>query len=85
MIDTSKDDISTVSLMEVRDVSERKRGYAMAGGLFGAAYLAANNLLPGVPEVLMGAVLGLGVLFFVLALLPEKTTRKLRKWKRRGE
>ena len=66
-------------------MNERKRKYAMLGGLFGAVYLAANNLLPGVPDLLMGIVLGVGILFFVLALLPEKTSRKVRKWKRRGE
>lgn len=66
-------------------MNERKRKYAMLGGLFGAAYLLSNRLLPGIPELLLGAVLGVGIVFFVLALLPEKTVRKVRKWKRRGE
>ncbi len=63
----------------------RKQKYALLGGLLGAVYLAANNLLPGVPDFLMGVVLGLGIVFFILALLPEKTARRGRKWKRRGE
>lgn len=67
--------------MEVRIVNERQRKYAMLGGLFGLIYLLGGVL----PDILQGALLGLGILFFVLALLPEKTTRKLRKWKRRGE
>ncbi|MDE7219890.1 MAG: hypothetical protein K2O45_09750 [Oscillospiraceae bacterium] len=66
-------------------MNEEKRKFAMAGGLCGVIYLAANNLLPGVPDVLMGAALGLGCLFFIAALLPEKTAKKIRKWKRRGE
>lgn len=66
-------------------MSRRQRTFALLGGLFGLLYLAANGLLPGVPEILMGAVLGLGCLCFIAALLPEKTARKIRKWKRRGE
>lgn len=67
--------------MEVRIVSERQRKFAMLGGLFGLIYLFSGVL----PDLLQGALLGFGVLFFVLALLPEKTAKKLRKWKRRGE
>ena len=81
ILNTSRDDI----VKEVRILNERKRKYAMAGGLFGLLYLLANRLLPGVPDVLMGAVLVLGILFFILALAPEKTRRKVRKWKRRGD
>lgn len=66
-------------------MSRRQRTFALLGGLSGVIYLATNGLLPGVSEILMGAVLGLGVLFFIAALLPEKTARKMRKWKRRGE
>lgn len=66
-------------------MSERKRKFAMLGGLCGAVYLLANRLLPSLPEVLMGAALGLGIVFFILSLLPEKAAKKVRKWKRRGE
>ena len=66
-------------------MNERKRKYAMLGGLLGVSYLVVNNLLPGVPDFLMGVVLGLAVVFFVLALLPEKAARKVRKWKRSGK
>lgn len=66
-------------------MSERKRKYAMLGGLFGAVYLLANRVLPGIPDVLLGTVLGLGCLCVIASLLPEKTARKIRKWKRRGE
>ena len=62
-------------------MSERQRKFAMLGGLFGLLYLLSGVL----PDLLQGALLGFGVLFFVLALLPEKTAKKLRKWKRRGE
>ena len=66
-------------------MNERKRKYALLGGLFGAAYLLTNRVLPDIPELLLGAVLGVGIVFFVLALLPEKNVKKVRKWKRRGE
>lgn len=66
-------------------MSERKRKFAMLGGLCGAVYLLANRLLPSLPEVLLGVVLGLGIVFFVAAMVPEKRARKSRKWKRRGE
>lgn len=65
-------------------MSERQRKYAMAGGLCGAAYLAENRLLPGLPDILLGTALGLGVVFLVLSLLPEKAAKTVRKWKRRG-
>ena len=66
-------------------MNERKRKFAMVGGLCGAVYLVANRLLPSLPEVLMGAVLGLGIVFFIAAMVPEKSAKKVRKWKRRGE
>ena len=66
-------------------MNERKRKFAMVGGLCGAVYLVAKRLLPSLPEVLMGAVLGLGIVFFIAAMVPEKSAKKLRKWKRRGE
>ena len=62
-------------------MSERQRKFAMLGGLFGLLYLLSGVL----PDLLQGALLGAGIMFFVLSLLPEKTTRKMRKWKRRGE
>lgn len=57
----------------------------MVGGLFGAIYLILNNQLPSFPEFLLGLLLGLGLVFLVLGLLPEENWRKLRKWKHRGE
>lgn len=62
-----------------------QRRFAMVGGLFGAAYLILNGLLPSFPEILLGLLLGLGLVFLVLCLLPKENWRKLRKWKRRGE
>lgn len=62
-----------------------QRRFALAGGLFGAVYLSLNNQLPSFPEFLLGLLLGLGLVFLVLGLLPEENWRKLRKWKRRGE
>lgn len=58
---------------------------AAVGGLCGAVYLALNHLLPSLPELLLGLLLGLGLVFLVLGLLPEEGRRRLRKWKRRGE
>ena len=61
-----------------------KRKMALTGGLCGAAYLTANNLLPDLPDFLLGLILGLGLVFLLLGLLPERTLAKLRRWKRRG-
>jgi len=66
-------------------MSEKQRKFAMLGGLLGAVYLMARHLLPSLPDILMGVILGLGILFFIMALLPEKSRKKIRKWKRRGE
>lgn len=63
-------------------MSTQQRKYAMFGGLFGFLYLLGGSVLP---DFLMGVLLGVGILCFVLALLPEKTTKKVRKWKRRGK
>ena len=65
--------------------TEEQRPFAAAGGLCGAAYLAANRLLPGLPELLLGLLLGLGLAFLTLGLLPEGLWRRIRRWKRRGE
>ena len=62
-------------------MSERQRKFALFGGLFGLIYLFSGFL----PDILQGALLGLGILCFVLALLPEKPTKKIRKWKHRGK
>ena len=58
-----------------------QRRFALAGGMLGAAYLALNDLLPVFPDFL----LGLGMVFLLLGLLPGEGWRRLRKWKRRGE
>lgn len=63
-------------------MSEQQRKYALFGSLFGVLYLLGGNVIP---DLLAGAVLGLGILFFALALLPGKTRKKVRKWKRRGK
>lgn len=62
-----------------------QRRFALMGGIFGAIYLVLNDLLPSFPELLLGLLLGLGLVFLVLGLLPKEDWRKLRKWKRRGE
>lgn len=62
-----------------------QRRFALAGGLFGAVYLVLNDLLPSLPELLLGLLLGLGMVFLLLGLLPGEGWRRLRKWKRRGE
>lgn len=62
-----------------------QRRFALVGGLFGLVYLILNGLLPSFPELLLGLLLGLGLVFLVLGLLPEERWRKLRKWKHRGE
>ena len=62
-----------------------QRRFALAGGMRGAAYLALNDLLPVFPDFLLGLLLGLGMVFLLLGLLPGEGWRRLRKWKRRGE
>ena len=64
--------------------TKQKRTFAVIGGLFGAAYLTANQLAPGIPDFLMGVILGLTIVVLVMGLLPEETLDKIRKWKRRG-
>lgn len=63
-------------------MNERQRKCAMLGGMWGVAYLFSQNILP---DTLAGAVLGLALVFFVAGLLPDKTAKKVRKWKRRGK
>ena len=62
-----------------------QRRFALAGGMLGAAYLALNDLLPAFPDFLLGLLLGLGMVFLLLGLLPGEGWQRLRKWKRRGE
>ncbi len=62
-----------------------QRRFALAGGMLGAAYLALNDLLPAFPDFLLGLLLGLGLVFLLLGLLPGEGWRRPRKWKRRGE
>lgn len=63
----------------------RQRHLAAVGGLCGAAYLTFNNVLPSVPDFLLGVLVGLALVFMVTGMLPEENWRKLREWKRRGE
>lgn len=63
----------------------KQKHFALLGGLLGAVYLTVNNLLPSVPELLLGLLLGLGMALIAVGLLPEAGWRRLRKWKRRGE
>ena len=62
-----------------------QRQFALLGGLLSAVYLARNHLLPGFPDFLLGLLLGLGLVFLFLGLLPGEGWQRLRKWKRRGE
>lgn len=64
---------------------ERRTWLAAAGGICGAAYLAANQLALSIPDILMGLLLGLGAVLMMIGLLPEEARKRLRKWKRRGE
>lgn len=67
-------------------MNERKRKFAMAGGVCGVIYLLGQmEERPGVLEFLLGLVLGVGIVCLILSLLPEETLEKLRKWKRRGK
>ncbi len=63
-------------------MTKKQQKYAMAGGLCGAFYLA--NDLWNLPDFIMGIVLGAAALLLALALLPEKSLEKLRKWKHCG-
>lgn len=65
--------------------TNKQRKFAAVGALFGALYLTLNNLLPTVPELLLGLLAGLAMVYLVVSLLPEKSWRKLRGWKNRGE
>ena len=69
-------------MTEVQTMNARQRKFAMLGGLWGLAYLTAQNILP---DFFAGVVLAIAVIFFVAALLPDKTAKKVRKWKRRGK
>lgn len=63
-------------------MGEKKRKYALLGGLCGLAYLLSAGILP---DYFQGIILGVGIVCFILALTPEKRTKKIRKWKRRGK
>lgn len=60
-----------------------KKKFAAAGGLLGLLYLAANNLLPGIPDFLMGFVLGIAMVFLLASLLPDTAMVRIRSWKRK--
>lgn len=62
----------------------RRRRIAAAGGVCGAGYLAANQLLPSIPEFFLGILLGTGIVLMLAGMLPEGALEKLRKWKGRG-
>ena len=49
----------------------------------GLLYLAANNLLPGIPDFLMGFVLGIAMVFLLASLLPDTAVARIRSWKRK--
>ena len=60
-----------------------KKKFAAAGGLLGLLYLAANNVLPGIPDFLMGFVLGIAMVFLLASLLPDTAVVRIRDWKRK--
>lgn len=60
-----------------------KKKFAVAGGLLGLLYLAANNVLPGIPDFLMGFVLGIAMVFLLASLLPDAAMVRIRSWKRK--
>ena len=46
-----------------------QKRFALAGGLLGATYLTVNHLLPALPELALGLLLGLAALL-ATELLP---------------
>lgn len=62
--------------------STRKK-FAAIGAVTGILYLVANNTLPGIPDFLMGFVLGIAMVFLLASLLPEAAMARIRKWKRK--
>ena len=61
-----------------------QKRFALAGGLLGATYLTVTHLLPALPELALGLLLGLAALL-ATELLPEALWSRLRVWKHRGE
>lgn len=57
--------------------------FAAIGGLFGTACLLSLYLPPGLPDFLIGLILGLALIAITMSLLPEGAPERLRKWKRR--
>lgn len=60
-----------------------RKKFAAIGALTGVLYLVANNTLPGIPDFLMGFVLGIAIVFLLASLLPEAATARIRAWKRK--
>ena len=64
-------------------MDRKRRRLAALGALMGALYLIANNTLPGIPDFLMGLVLGVAMVFLLASLLPEAAMARIREWKRK--
>ena len=64
--------------------SNPNRLFAFFSALFGAAYLAVNNLLPGLLDFFMGLLIGLSILFLLFSLFQSEVLQKIREWKHRG-
>ena len=53
-------------------------------GLTGAGlYIVLNRFTTTTPDVVLGALLGTGLYFDMIGLLPEHTYHKLKRWKTR--
>ena len=70
-------------------MDNRRKTFVHTGGLFGLLYLITNRtngILPDMPalELAKGLLMGLGLAFLVVSLLPEEAMAKLRGWKSRG-
>jgi len=64
-------------------MGERKRPLLGVGALF-VALLLSNGHIINLPDFLAGFLVGASIVCMILSMLPEKTLKKLKRWKHHG-
>lgn len=63
-------------------MGKKMRSELIIGCTCGGLYIILNRFTTASPDVLLGALSGIGICFGVIGLLPNTIYNKLKKWKK---
>lgn len=64
-------------------MGKKMRNELLIGAASGGLYILLDRFAATAPDALLGALLGIGICFGIIGLLPDSIYHKLKNWKKR--